>query len=259
MLTSTHNPRIRNLLSLEKPRERKKTGLFIIEGIKELSLAIEARYELTNVFYCPAIIDESAFESLSIPESILVPVSESVFEKIAYRKTTGGVVATAKQREHGLTNIALSENPLVLVLESVEKPGNLGALLRTADAAKLDAVIICEPQTDFYNANVVRLSVGCLFTTQLAAATSEETIDWLRNNKIGIYCTYLEGSIRYDRVDYRQPSAIVMGTESTGLSDLWVNSSDQNIKIPMQGKIDSMNVSVAAAIVVFEALRQRGF
>ncbi|MEQ8359496.1 MAG: RNA methyltransferase [Cytophagales bacterium] len=259
MLTSTHNPRIKNLLALEKPRVRRETGLFIIEGIKELSLAIEAQYELTNVFYCPAIISQNAFESLDLPESILVPVSEAVFEKIAYRKTTGGVVAIAKQRNHRLANIFLSDNPLVLVLESVEKPGNLGALLRTADAAKLDAVIICDPQTDFYNANVVRSSVGCLFTTQLAAATSEETIEWLRNNKIEIYCTYLEGSVRYDRVDFKQPSAIVMGTESTGLSDLWINSSDQNIKIPMRGKIDSMNVSVAAAVTVFEALRQRGF
>jgi TrmH family RNA methyltransferase len=148
---------------------------------------------------------------------------------------------------------------LILILEGVEKPGNLGAILRTADAAGIDAVIICDPQTDFYNPNVIRSSIGCVFTKQLASATSAETIEWLRQKKVNIYCTYLQASKPYHTIDYTKPSAIVMGTESTGLSEIWVENSNANIIIPMQGKIDSMNVSTAAAVVVFEAKRQRGF
>ena len=138
-------------------------------------------------------------------------------------------------------------------------PGNLGAILRTSDAAGIDAVIICDPQTDFYNANVVRSSLGCVFTKQLATASTEETVTWLKKNKVNIYCTYLKASRPYHEVDFKTSAAIVMGTESTGLSDEWVKNSDANIIIPMQGAIDSMNVSTAAAVVVFEAVRQRGF
>jgi len=162
-------------------------------------------------------------------------------------------------KAHSLEQIKLSKNPLVLILESVEKPGNLGALLRTADAAGVDAVIICDPQTDFYNPNVIRSSVGCVFTTPIASATSEDTIAWLKHNAITVYCTYLKAAKPYHETDYTGPCAIVMGTEATGLSDLWIKSSTNNIIIPMQGKIDSMNVSTAAAVVVFEAKRQRAF
>jgi TrmH family RNA methyltransferase len=144
-------------------------------------------------------------------------------------------------------------------MESVEKPGNLGAVLRTADAAGIDAVIICDPKVDFYNANVIRSSVGCIFTNQIASASSEETLAWLGKNHISILCTNLEASKPYHEVDYSKPSAIVMGTESTGLSDRWIREATENIIIPMQGKIDSMNVSTAAAVVIFEAARQRGF
>jgi TrmH family RNA methyltransferase len=145
------------------------------------------------------------------------------------------------------------------VLESVEKPGNLGAILRTADAAGLDSVIICDPQTDFYNPNVIRSSIGCIFTNQVASATSDETLAWLKKNNITPYSTYLKASRPYHAVDFTKPSAIVMGTESTGLSDTWITPDQNPIIIPMQGRIDSMNVSTAAAVVVFEARRQRGF
>jgi TrmH family RNA methyltransferase len=160
---------------------------------------------------------------------------------------------------HGLNQLRLSKNPLLLILESVEKPGNLGAVLRTADAAGVDAVIICDPHTDFYNPNVIRSSVGCVFTNQIASATSEETINWLKENNIKIFSTYLKASAPYHETDFTKPCAIILGTEATGLSDLWVKKSDATIIIPMQGKIDSMNVSTAAAVVVFEARRQRGF
>lgn len=222
-------------------------------------MALRAGYKIGNLFYCVDIFPAADLKPLNIEDKFLVPVSQEVFDKIAMRENSGGVVAVAEMKTHRLEEIKLSKIPLVLVLESVEKPGNLGAILRTSDAAGVDAVIICDPQTDFYNANVVRSSMGCIFTKQVATASSDETIAWLKKNKLTIYCTYLKASRFYHEVDFRIPSAIVMGTEATGLSDVWIKNSDTNIIIPMQGTIDSMNVSTASAVVVFEAVRQRGF
>lgn len=259
VITSTHNPKVKSLLSLEKPRERRRQQLFIIEGKKEIEMALQAGYTIGNLFYCLDLVPEISLKSLGIDNKLLVPVTQEVFDKIAMRENSGGVIAVAQMKTHRLEDIPLSKNPLVLVLESVEKPGNLGAILRTSDAAGVDAVIICDPQTDFYNPNVVRSSLGCLFAKPIASATSEDTIAWLKNHHLNIYCTYLKASRPYGEVDFTSPSAIVMGTEATGLSDVWVNNSTANIIIPMQGKIDSMNVSTAAAVVVFEAVRQRAF
>ena len=259
IITSPQNSKIKNILALEKARERKKQNLFVIEGIKELTLALESGYSVNSVFFCPDIIGGSDLLNIVHDEHLLIPVQKAVFEKIAYRESTGGIIALANQKSHDLNDIKLSANPLLLILEGVEKPGNLGAILRTADAAGVDAVIICDPLTDFYNANVIRSSVGCVFTKQIASASSAETIAWLKKNNIRIYGTYLKASKHYDTIDFTLPTSIVMGTESTGLSEIWVNSTDLNIIIPMQGKIDSMNVSTAAAVVVFEAKRQRGF
>lgn len=258
-ITSTQNPKVKSLLALEKPRERRKQQLFIIEGKREIGLALEAGYKIGNLFFCDEIVSESELASLPLEDKLLIPVSKEVFEKIAMRESTGGLLAVAEQKPHRLDGIRLRKNPLILILEGVEKPGNLGAVLRTADAAHVDAVIICDPQTDFYNPNVIRSSVGCVFTNQLAAASSEETIAWLRKNNISIFCTYLKASKPYHLTNYSKPSAIVMGTEATGLSDIWVENSSANIIIPMLGKIDSMNVSNAAAVVVYEAMRQRDF
>lgn len=257
-ITSTQNPKIRNVTALEKPRERRKQGLFVIEGVRETELAIRAGYNLNNVFFCDDLITQNELEAMGLSEKVLIPVSGEVFDKIAVRENSGGVVAVAEQKVHHLDNVRLRSNPLVLVLEAVEKPGNLGAILRTADAANLDAVIICDPSTDFYNPNVIRSSIGCVFTVPVAAATSEKAIAWLKKNNINIYCTWLQASKPYHHIDYTAPSAIVMGTESTGLSAMWVSAATSNIIIPMEGSIDSMNVSTAAAVVVFEAKRQRG-
>jgi TrmH family RNA methyltransferase len=258
-ITSTQNPKVKSLLALEKPRERRKQGLFIIEGKKEIGMALSAGYKIGNLFFCEEIIRPEELRALGTDDKLLIPVSKEVFDKIAIRENSGGVLAVAEQKAHKLELIKLSKNPLLLILESVEKPGNLGAILRTADAAGVDAVIICDPQTDFYNPNVIRSSIGCLFSTQIASATSAETIEWLQKNNVSIYCTYLQASKAYHTIDYTKPSAIVMGTESTGLSHIWVQNSNANIIIPMRGKIDSMNVSTAAAVVVFEAKRQREF
>jgi RNA methyltransferase, TrmH family len=258
-ITSTQNPKVKSLLALEKPRERRKQQLFIVEGAKEVRLALGAGYKIGNIFFCEEIIDLTESGDLLRDDKLLVPVSREVFDKIAVRESTGGILAVAEQKTHRLDDIKLSTVPLILILEAVEKPGNLGAILRTADAAGVDAVIICDPHTDFYNPNVIRSSVGCVFTKQIASATSEETIHWLKKNNIQIFCTYLKASHPYHEIDYTKSSAIVMGTEATGLSDTWVKNSSTNIIIPMLGKIDSMNVSNAAAVVVFEAMRQRGF
>ncbi len=258
-ITSTQNPKIRNVIALEKPRERRKQCLFVIEGVKEIGMALRAGYRIGNLFFCEDLITRQELEALGASDKLLIPVSREVFDKLAVRENSGGVVAVAEQKTHRLADITLGANPLVLVLESVEKPGNLGAILRTADAAGIDAVVICDPQTDLYNPNVIRSSIGCIFTVPVAASSSPETLEWLRTKKIGIYATYLKASQPYHQIDFKQPAAIVMGTESSGLSDTWVDASTSNIIIPMQGSIDSMNVSTAAAVVVFEAKRQRGF
>jgi TrmH family RNA methyltransferase len=258
-ITSTQNPKIKNLIALEKPRERKKQCLFVIEGKKEIKMALDAGYKIGNLFFCEEIISKNELQSLGSSDKLIIPVSKEVFDKIAVRENSGGVLAVAEQKTHRLEDMKLSKNPLLLILESVEKPGNLGAILRTADAAGVDGVIICDPQTDFYNPNVIRSSIGCIFTVPTASSTSASAIQWLKENKIGIYCTYLKASKPYHLTDYKNPSAIIMGTESTGLSEMWVDASDSNIIIPMLGKIDSMNVSTAAAVVIFEARRQRGF
>ena len=168
-------------------------------------------------------------------------------------------MAVAQSKSLHLSDLKLSKNPLVLIAEAPEKPGNIGALLRTADAANIDAVIIANPKSDLYNPNIVRSSVGCLFTRQIATGTSEEVIAFLKENQIAFYSATLQNSNEYHKVDYTTPTAIVVGTEATGLTEIWRRESTQNIIIPMQGEIDSMNVSVAAAILLFEAKRQRGF
>lgn len=188
-----------------------------------------------------------------------VEISDKIYKKLAHRGTTEGILAIAKTKAHNLNELKLSENPLILVAENLEKPGNLGALLRTADAANIDAVLLADPKSDTYNPNVIRSSVGCLFTTQIGLGSSDEIISFLKEKKVSINCAALSASKKYVDVDFKVPSAIVVGTESTGLTDKWLKSTDQNIIIPMQGQIDSMNVSVSAAILIFEAKRQRGF
>ena len=165
----------------------------------------------------------------------------------------------AKPKQHALSDLKLSDNPFIIILESVEKPGNLGAILRTADAASIDAVVVCNPSTDLYNPNVIRSSVGGLFTVQTAVCTSSEAINWLREKGIASYAAELEAADFYQDVDFTTPSAIVMGTEADGLTEMWLNNANKRIKIPMRGEIDSLNVSVSTAVLTFEAMRQRGF
>lgn len=258
-ISSLQNPFIKQLLLLqEKSRERKKTGMFVVEGEREISLAFKGGYKIISLIYCNAIYNETVLMHLINQPIERIEVPLEVYQKIAYRESTEGVMAVVKFKNHGLNSLTFkSKNPLLLVAEAPEKPGNIGALLRTADAAKLDAVLIANPKTDLYNPNVIRSSIGCLFTNKVATGTTDEIIHFLKEKNIQIFCAALQASKNYTEVDFTSGSAIVVGTESTGLSDNWLSNSTQNILIPMEGEIDSMNVSVAAAIIIFEAKRQR--
>jgi RNA methyltransferase, TrmH family len=262
LITSHQNPLIKNILLLiEKPRERRMQNLIVIEGVRETRMAAEAGFILKNVIFCREFLAGSEpgrhFSDLD-PAVELTEVTPEIYNKLAYRKDHEGILVLAEPKRLSFQDLKMSAQPLLLVLETVEKPGNLGALLRTADAAGLDGVIICDPQTDIYNPNAIRASLGCIFTVPVVTSTSEETISWLRSLGIRICSAALTGSTPHFETDFTLPSAIIMGSEAFGLSDTWLSSSDQLVKIPMKGKVDSMNVSASAAVVIFEALRQRG-
>lgn len=260
-ISSKQNPKIKNLILLQKSNERKKQNIFLIEGEKEIEKAINTGYELEALYYCTEIISEENISRLfkkKLPTQ-LFEVSKDVFDKIAYRQDSGGMVLTARPQAHIFSSLSLSDNPLILVLEGVEKPGNIGAIYRTADAAGVTAVIICDQGTDLYNPNAIRASLGCVFTVPTVICTGQEAVHWLQQQNITIYASYLKAADHYHKADFTKPSAIVMGTEATGISDLWVEASYKNIIIPMKGQADSMNVSTATAVLVFEACRQRNF
>ncbi|MNQ39349.1 23S rRNA (uridine(2479)-2'-O)-methyltransferase [compost metagenome] len=259
-ITSVQNPFIKSLVLLqEKAKARKQTGTFLIEGQREISLAIKGGYEIETVLFLPELVSESEINKLIQNPFQIIEINKEVYQKLAYRDTTEGILAVAKTKSLKLSDLKLSDNPLILVVESLEKPGNIGAVLRTADAANLDAVLIANPKSDLYNPNIVRSSVGCLFTNQITTGTSEEIIAFLKEKKINFYSATLQNSTSYHTQNFTTPTALVVGTEATGLTQQWRDEATQNIIIPMQGEIDSMNVSVAAAILIFEAKRQRGF
>ena len=262
LITSAQNPKIKKLLALQqKSSERRSEGLFVVEGRREIEHCVEAGYEVDSIFYCPAVMPDSDRASWT-PDQVggdvrVFEVSASVYDKIAYRAGTEGLIAEVKAKTLGLEDLTLGENPLIVVLESVEKPGNLGAVLRSADASGADAVIVCDPLTDLYNPNLIRSSIGAIFTVPCVACSSEECIDFLKAKGISILTAQLQDSDLYYDSDMKRGVAIVMGTESTGLTDIWRQAADAHIRIPMLGRLDSLNVSVSAAILLFEAVRQR--
>ena len=258
-ISSLQNPFIKQLVQLkEKSKLRKQTGLFIIEGKREVSLAVKGNYTIETLYYYADLFSAAEAAALGAYGIDIIEISKPVYEKVAHRETTEGVIAVAKTKDLSLDNLKLSsKNPLILVAESPEKPGNIGALLRTADAANIDAVIIANPLTDLYNPNIIRSSVGGVFTVPLATGSTKEVIAYLKRNNISIYSAILQESVAYDSIDFKTSSALVIGTESSGLTDEWRDDSTANIQIPMEGKLDSMNVSVAAGILIFEAKRQR--
>ena len=281
-ITSAQNPKIRLLMELQdKSKTRRKEGLFVVEGQREIEHCIASGYKVHTVFICPEILGEN--RGMEIHKSLtasfrqtdsdpngncagrdghkdefrIFEITKALYDKVAYRGGTEGIIAEMFCHEHSLSNLKLKKNPLIVVLEAVEKPGNLGAVLRSADASGADAVIICDPLTDLYNPNLIRSSIGGIFTVQTAAASSEDTIAWLKAKGIRIYTAQLQDSEWYYDTDMTGGTAIVMGTEATGLTQAWRQAADAHIKIPMLGRLDSLNVSVSAAILLFEAVRQR--
>ena len=258
-ITSAQNPKIKRLLQLQqKSSERRKAGLFVVEGIREVERCMEKGYEINTIFYLNKPMAENVSGIIEKNKGIkLFEVSPTIYEKIAYRGSTEGIIAEVKTKDKTLNDLNLSENPLVVVLESVEKPGNLGAILRSADAAGADALIVCDPLTDLYNPNLIRNSTGAIFSVPCVACTSEECIKFLKENNIQILTAQLQDSELYYDTDMKRGTAIVMGTEATGLTDIWRKAADAHIRIPMLGITDSLNVSVSAAILLYEAVRQR--
>ena len=291
-LTSAQNPKIQHLLALrEKSRLRRGEGLFVVEGRRELEHCLAAGFVAEAIFVCPELCEGWALPGLgpsevrrtgsphqpsgpvpplsnrgcyapqrpcpAEPAPRVFELSRELYEKVALRDSTEGVLAEVRARDLRLEDLQPGERPLIVVLESVEKPGNLGAVLRSADAAGADAVLVCDPLTDLYNPNLIRASLGAVFTVPTVACTSQEAIDWLKARGIRILTAQLQDSVLYYDCDMRSGTALVFGTESTGLTSAWRAAADAHIRIPMNGELDSLNVSVSAAILLFEAVRQR--
>jgi TrmH family RNA methyltransferase len=269
IITSVQNARIKHVVALQqKSSLRREEGLFVVEGQREIEHCIACGYEIVEMF---SRSEECGVwsEEWGTPHTTIV--TPQVYEKMAYRGSTEGIIAVAKCKDHSLSSLLTphsslhtphsslldTPNPLIVVLESVEKPGNLGAILRTAEAAGVDAVIVCDPLTDIYNPNLIRASIGGVFSVPVAVCDSKECIAFLKERGIRILTAQLQDSYEYYDYDMRRATAIVMGTESTGLTDQWREAADAHIRIPMLGRLDSLNVSVSAAILMYEAVRQR--
>ena len=259
IISTAHNPKIKKLLALQqKAAERRKNGLFVVEGQRELQHCIDAGLEIDSIFFCPEILgNDDTVLATRCKTTRCYEVTAGVYDKIAYRGGTEGIIAEVKARRLRLNDLQLKENPLLVVLESVEKPGNLGAVLRSADAAGVDAVIVCDPLTDIYNPNLIRSSIGAVFTVPCVACGTDECIAFLKSKGIQILTAQLQDSSLYYDTDMTCGTAIVMGTEATGLTETWRQAATRHIRIPMLGKLDSLNVSVSAGILMFEAVRQR--
>lgn len=261
VIHSRQNPRVQALARLRDRAERDARGCFLIEGFRELSRALERKVAISEIYFCPALFrgdDASQFITQARAARIeCSELGESAFEKVSGREGPDGLIGVAETWDCGLARLSLTKNPLVLVVEAVEKPGNLGALLRTADSAGCDAVIVCDPVTDLFNPNVIRAAQGAAFSVSVAVASSSETITWLKQNGIRILATTPDGAKALWDVDAKGPSAIVMGSEKDGLSLSWLEAADARVLIPQAGLSDSLNVSTAAAICLFEAVRQR--
>lgn len=252
-IISLQNPRVKQVVRLRERRQRERDGLMLVEGWDELTLALDAGWQPLTVYHAP----ELASRPIEGIQSELLTVSRPVFEKMSYRDTPDGWLAVFPLPAPTLAGLRLSALPLLLVAEAVEKPGNLGAMLRTADAAGVDALIVCDPRTDLYNPNVVRASRGALFSVPTVQAFSAETLAFLRAHGIKTLAATAHTDLDYTAADLRQPVAIVVGAEDEGLSEFWLQQADLKVKIPMVGRVESLNVSVAAALIAYEAIRQR--
>jgi TrmH family RNA methyltransferase len=262
LLTSTANPRVKAAVALRDRRERDRTGLTIVDGVRELRRGLEAGASVVEAFICEPLLagaDARAVLDRLTERGVTVHlVTETVFARIGFGERAEGAIGVVRIPSLELGNLALPEDPLVVVIEGVEKPGNLGAVLRSADGAGADAVIAADPRTDPFNPNAIRASSGTVFTVQLAAASTLATLDWLRSRGIRIVAARVDGERLYTDADLSGPVAIAFGAESEGLSAAWSATGIEPIRLPMLGAADSLNVSVSAAVVLYEARRQRG-
>lgn len=261
IITSTANPKFRFLLSLERPRVRKETGLTAVEGSREISVALESGTDIISL-YCTEMSAKSTLIARIrklFPGAEHILLSRELYAKAAYRESEEGMIAVVKPAKWSLESYNIPGNALVMVLSGVEKPGNIGAMLRTADAAGIDAVFCCDMPGDLFNPNTIRASLGTIFALPVIEVENGVLLTWLKTNNVKIFCSHLFEAERYDKQDYTGTAAIVMGSEAKGVSSFWEKYADVRIGIPMLGRIDSMNVSVAAAIIISEAKRQRGW
>ena len=253
-ITSTQNPRVKHIVKLrEDKRQRQRDGLIFVEGRDELTLALNCGLIPQTVLTSP----ELASQPLTYSNAETVTVSRAVFEKMSYRDTPDGWIGIFPTPKYSLEEIKLSDNPFVIVAESVEKPGNLGAILRTADAAGVDALLVCDPRVDLWNPNVIRASRGAVFAVQAVEVDSAQALTWLKSKGIRVLAATPSANETFTKVDMGGPLAIAVGTEDAGLTDFWMQNADLQVKIPMMGEVNSLNVSVSTALIVYECARQR--
>jgi TrmH family RNA methyltransferase len=253
-IVSLQNPRVKNVVKLrEDKRQRQREGLILVEGWDEISLALTSGLIPRILFTAPELVSRQ-MDGISAE---VLTVNRAVFEKMSYRDNPDGWLAIFSTPQTSFENLKLSDNPLVIVAESVEKPGNLGAILRTADAANVDALFVCDPRVDLYNPNVIRASRGTIFSVACIEATNQDALNYLLLHKMKILAATPQANMLYTDVDLKQPLAIVVGTEDKGLTNFWLKCADVNVKIPMLGKVNSLNVSIATALITYEAFRQR--
>lgn len=261
MITSHHNPHVKEAVKLRGRRQRAKQGRTLIDGSRELARAISADVELVEVFVCEPLCRsadaQAALGLIGQTKVTVLPVTPQVFTKLAFGARTEGLLAVAKTPKRALDEMHLPANPLIAIVEAIEKPGNLGAVLRTADAAGVSAVIAAGHGTDLYNPNVIRASLGTVFTLPVCAATAEEALAFLRRNELRVYAARVDAVALYTTASFVGPAAIVLGSETAGLSEIWRADDIVSIKLPMVGDADSLNVSATAAVLFYEALRQR--
>jgi len=262
IITSLKNPRLKRLVRLRERRQRDEEGAFLVEGYREVRRAVERKVALDELYYCPEwFLGENEPALLGEAEASgakLFELSKDAFAKVAYRERPDGILAVAPQWRRTLADLALPGEPFILVVEAIEKPGNLGTILRSADAAGCDAVVVCDPVTDLFNPNVVRASTGVLFSVPCVVEGNEAVLAWLRQRGIRVVATTPAAAKAYTDSNLRGPLAVVMGSEQYGLSEFWLRNSDESVRIPMAGQADSLNVAMAALITLFEAVRQRG-
>jgi len=258
IITSLQNPRVKDLVKLRDRRGRDKIGQFLIEGYRELLRAVEGKKEIKTIYFCPELfLGENEEALMERARCELVEVNKHVFEKISYRDRPDGLIACAPFFETSLTRFEKKQNPFYIVAEAIEKPGNLGSILRSSDAAGVDGLILCDKCTDLFNPNVVRSSVGTLFTVPVAEASSEETLSYLRAQGVQILAATPEAKKVFTEVDVTGPVAIIVGTEQLGLSEKWMKEADLQVRIPMLGIADSLNVAAATTLLLYEVVRQR--